>query len=142
MVETDFIQYKFAASIPFILSNAFAKASVVIFVTKISPQRRIHMACYALLATVVAWALAGIFGLAFECQLSSLWALDDDTCVNRWALYLVLGVLNMITDIALIVIPVFMMWSIQTKATIKWQVLALFALRILYVHVALSGDAR
>ena len=48
------------------------------------------------------------------------------------ALYDYIGVLNILTDIALVVIPVPMMWKIQIAKDKKVLVIGLFAMRLLY----------
>ena len=127
-------EYTYAAPMLFIAANAFAKASVIFFITAITPQRGIHRACWVLLATVIAWAVSGVFAIAFQCQLPTPWSSENGKCINQWALYLFLGLLNISTDLALIVIPVVMMWWVQTKSARRLQVMALFASRILCVR--------
>ena len=132
------VQDIYAAPMLFVVSSAFAKASVVFFVMKITPQREIHLACYTLLAIISAWGLGFIFALAFQCELPRPWIVDS-TCVDRRKLFLALGILNILTDLALVIVPIMMLWRVQSKAAKKWQVMALFASRILCVQTPTHG---
>jgi hypothetical protein len=76
------------------------------------------------------WALAFIFSLAFQCDLPTPWDYNS-TCVDEWTLHLALNVFNILTDLALIAIPVVMLWWVQARSAKKWTVMILFATRIL-----------
>ncbi|RVX68487.1 hypothetical protein B0A52_07910 [Exophiala mesophila] len=97
----------------------------------ITPQRSIHYACYGVAGTVAAWTLASVFAIAFQCELPSPWMVEDGKCINTRALELFIGIVNIITDLSLIVIPAIMMGGVQTNISKKWQVMILFGCRIL-----------
>ncbi|KAJ9612311.1 hypothetical protein H2200_003908 [Cladophialophora chaetospira] len=104
-----FSKYVYAADLLFIVANALAKASLVAFVMVIAPQRRIQLSCYTLLAVVAGWAVSGIFARAFQCQTPQRWVHADGKCHGEKATSLYLGIVNILTDIALIVLPSLMM---------------------------------
>lgn len=110
---------------------AFAKVSVIWFIMAITPQRSIHLACYGVAAVVTGWALASVFAIAFQCELPSPWMVEEEKCINTVALDLFIGIVNIITDLALIVIPAIMMGGVQTNISKKWQVMILFGCRVL-----------
>jgi hypothetical protein len=96
----------------------------------IKPLRPVVLSCYAFLGVVAVWMIAGIFSLAFQCEVPQPWVLGPDTCVDQFALRIGLGVVNMVTDVAVVVLAFFMMYSVQTTASKKYSVVALFGLRI------------
>ena len=127
------MQDVYAAEMLFVIANAFAKASLVCFIMAISPQRRIKLASYTMLAIIAGWAIAGVFALAFQCDLPHPWLFEQGKCINQEALSIFIGVVNILTDVALIAIPWAMMWWVQTSTAKKWQVMVLFGTRIMYV---------
>ncbi|KIX04255.1 uncharacterized protein Z518_07809 [Rhinocladiella mackenziei CBS 650.93] len=126
-----FSKYMYAAQMLFIIANALAKASVIFFIMAISPQRQIQQSSYTLLVIIAGWTISGVFALAFQCPLPHPWMFVEGKCVSREALSLFLGIVNILTDISLIVIPWVMMWWVQTHTRIKYQVMALFGSRII-----------
>lgn len=134
-------QYTYAASILFIVSMFFAKLSVILFLMAITPSKPIHRCCHVLSAIIAGWTVCGVFALAFQCQLPSPWMTDDNQCIDRYGLQLFLGIVNIVTDLGLIVIPTIVMKNVQTNTRRKWQVVALFATRILYGILIETGES-
>lgn len=127
-----------------IASLAFSKVSVAFLVTNIQPTGLILRACHVFLATVLLWALAFILAISFQCSLPHPWDFSLDRCVSQHALYIALGVSNILTDLFLVVIPIPMVWPIQFPRAKRWLVISLFAFRItvpistVFVLVSLS----
>ncbi|KIW90904.1 uncharacterized protein Z519_08687 [Cladophialophora bantiana CBS 173.52] len=126
-----FSRYAYAAQILFVVACAFAKASAVSFILAIAPQMRLQQSSYALLGVVSCWAVSAVLALAFQCQLSHPWLFEEGKCIDQEALFLFIGIVNILTDLALVAIPSAMMWWVQTNTGRKWQVVALFASRII-----------
>lgn len=59
--------------------------------------------------------------------------------MDQHVLYILIGVLNILTDLAAVVIPFFVMRNVQVAALKRWMVVGLFASRILYVFHAPSA---
>lgn len=118
------------------MALAGTKASITLLIISIKPARPVLLACYGVLGVIGAWAVAGILGFAFQCSLNRPWvlgpntALGQETCVDQYALQLGLGAVNILTDLAIVALPFFMMQNVQVASTKRWMVSALFALRI------------
>ena len=91
------------------------------------------MLIYGLVVTVIAWALTAEFAAAFQCQAQRPFDYVKGTCFNRTAWMNYLEVTNIITDMALIALPFFIIWNVKTSVARKASVLLVFALRILCV---------
>ncbi|KAK5133798.1 hypothetical protein LTR08_007227 [Meristemomyces frigidus] len=123
----------YATNILTILVLAAAKSSIVLLIVSVQPFRPVVLSCYILLAIIASWCVAGSFALAFQCHSSKPWTLgggDTDTCVDQFALQVGLGVVDIITDLAIVALAFFMMRGVQTNRQRKWMVIALFGLRI------------
>ena len=96
----------------------------------INPEFEFKIASYSVLGVVAAWGITSVFLLGFRCQLSSPWS-TNDKCLDEVSVYQGINIVNILTDLALIVLPAVMMWSVQTATRNKAIVIALFATRIL-----------
>lgn len=87
--------------------------------------------CYGTIMFVTLWAISGIVALGAQCRLPTPWVSGPGRCINQQALHTYIAVGNIITDIALVVIPILVIWHIQTSLKVRLQVIALFMLRIM-----------
>jgi hypothetical protein len=120
----------YTSNILLIPALASAKASITLLIISIKPSRPVLLCCYGVLAATAAWMVASIFAFAFQCSLPTPWVLGPDTCVDQYALQLGVGVVNILTDIAIVALPFFMMKNVQVASSKRWMVSALFAIRI------------
>jgi hypothetical protein len=49
------------------------------------------------------------------------------TCVNQFLVFILASVINIITDVAVLIVPIAKIWSLQMSSKRKWAVCALFA---------------
>lgn len=81
---------------------------------------------------IIAWALSGIFGISFACHLPYPWRETlDSICTSRRSIQLYDGIMNVLTDVAISILPIVMMWHVRTTMRRKVQVCALFGSRML-----------
>lgn len=120
-----------------ILSLACAKAAVTLLVIAIKPLRLVMYACYAMLGLIAVWAVAGVFVLAFQCSGPDRWVLgptsgpNAETCIDQYAMQIALRAIDIATDVGIVLLPGFMMRSVQVSVGKRWIVVVLFATRLL-----------
>lgn len=125
-------QNYFASNILLVLSIASAKAAVTLLVIAIKPLKGVMYACYGVLAFSGIWGVASAIALSLQCS-PNRWALgpsDTDTCVDQYTMQIAIRICDIISDIAIIVLPIVMMQSVQTTPGKRWMVIMLFSLRI------------
>ncbi|KAK5713946.1 hypothetical protein LTR15_010852 [Elasticomyces elasticus] len=123
----------YAANILTIIVLAAAKMSVTLLIVSIQPIGPVLLSCYAYLAVVGVWCVAGVFALAFQCNLPKPWTLGSDSmeiCVDQFAIQLGLGVVSLVTDLAVILLAFLMIQGVQTNFQRKLAVVTLFGTRI------------
>lgn len=108
-----------------------AKISVTLLVMAIDSGRELKIASYVVLGLVVAWETSSVFLFGFQCGASSPWSADTDRCLDQFDVYLGVNISNIVTDIALLVLPTVMLWRVQTSFDVKARVIGYFAIRIL-----------
>ena len=108
------------------------------FIATITPRKDLKFACWALLGIIAVWGLCAVFLVAFRCQLPNPWFGPAEKCINLYPLNLGIDLTNIVTDIALVVLPAVMMSTVQTSFDKRMRVIALFASRVLCVPSFMS----
>ena len=85
------------------------------------------------------WTITALFVIAFECKLPTPWSItSNDKCIDLLAFWTYYGIVNIITDIALIALPVSIVINLQMKASKKGVIIACDASRLSYVLPSFS----
>ncbi|KAF6221246.1 hypothetical protein HO133_002101 [Letharia lupina] len=129
---TSNLKSEYAASLLYVASLGFAKASVVALVNTLTPIRSHRRATYGLAIFLFLWVIIGEFGTAFLCHLPRPWDYLEGHCSNdtirrTWWNYF--ESTNIITDLALICLPIVVIWQIRISLSRKASVCSFFALR-------------
>ena len=110
-----------------------SKAALALLVLSLKPFSGIVLACKVILGLICGWAVAALFALGLQCELPSPWDSSQGRCVNQYAMYVMLGVAHMLLDLAVIALPIALLWQVQISQQKRLNISALFASRILYV---------
>lgn len=128
------VQASLAAVVTFVLSLYFSKVSVVAFLVRITGHRRdvwIYRIC---LAVVSALGLASVFVVTTGWPLDSnnYWASSStaDACSTQTTRWSVFTAFDIITELLLLVLPLYMAWDLQMPLRRKFAVVGAFYLRL------------
>jgi rhodopsin domain-containing protein len=80
---------------------------------------------------IILWVITAVPALAAQCDSPKPWLVAPGRCVNQKALYIYVGIINILTDAALIVLPVYLVARIDVAG--RWSIMALFSIRSVYV---------
>ncbi|KAK7985702.1 hypothetical protein PG996_005060 [Apiospora saccharicola] len=152
-----FDKLTFAADLLSLFVLACAKVSVCLLISVITNQgypwhhkRPVHginqnhlfNANRLLFLVIIFCTIAGVVGLGVQNAMVHP-AADQPLTLGTasWggAMYLFNGVANIVTDLFLCLLPIAMMWKVQTCMTKKMQVVLLFGVRIIVPAVALPS---
>ncbi|KAF7561280.1 hypothetical protein G7046_g2890 [Stylonectria norvegica] len=141
--SVNFARYSkliYASRILALCVNGCTKISLCLLIRQINGAGRLNLANLVLGGVTLAWVASGFFALAFECPLPSPWlAVSEKQCPSRGPVYIYNGILNILTDLALCILPVAMMWHVQTTIRRKMVVMALFGTRIIVPIVTIPS---
>lgn len=137
-IRTNNLQAFYTARILAIVTLCLAKSSTNFLIMGIHPPRPVMLACKATLVTINVWAFAAILATIFECNPPRVWDYKGQ-CVDQWALYVANVVWNVSTDVALILLPFFLMRNVQVAFHKKLMVVVLFGSRIIVPAFAIAG---
>ncbi|KAF6237601.1 hypothetical protein HO173_004491 [Letharia columbiana] len=81
---------------------------------------------------VIAYSVAGTLGTILQCvPLSDLWKPPSNgppVCIDFGTLVITTGVLNIVTDITILSLPIPLVWGLQVSKPRRWQLVTVFSL--------------
>ncbi|KAI9793317.1 MAG: hypothetical protein M1833_000762 [Piccolia ochrophora] len=122
------------------LSMMLAKISIIIFYRRIWPQKAFRMTLWGLMGFTIAYSVAISFAQLLSCRpLAKTYDFfTAGKCINTAALYYSNASFNIFTDLALLVLPIFMLRHVQIRRPEKCAVAILFALGSAQLEIFLA----
>jgi len=108
------------ASVFYNLATLFVKASILSFYLRFAAANRpFQIAAYIVLFVIVGYSLNAAFSFLYLCTpMRSLWDSSvPGTCVDLNSAYLVSSVLNVATDVVILLLPIWLLWQLR----MRWQ---------------------
>ncbi|KAK1981783.1 integral membrane protein [Colletotrichum cereale] len=103
------------------LSVLFTKASILVFYLRFPLRRPVRMVVYAVMLATAAYSCAGALSWAYLCTpMERIW--DDSvpgTCVNEPMWWLMLSVSNVATDVAILLLPIWILVPLSLRLVKK-----------------------
>ena len=107
----------------------FVKTSLIyIFIRLWSPYRGKVIALYAFLVFIMLYYTIILFVKVFTCNPVRLyWEVNrhDGTCLNRSAIIVTDSVISVITDLAILIFPIVLTWTLHMSVSKKLHVIAI-----------------
>lgn len=128
---SNIIKTLFASHLLGVLVLGCSKAAVALLVLSLQPFEKITLACKVVLGLISTWALAALIALGKQCDGPRPWNSSPERCVNQQVLYIALGGMHMLLDVVIIGLPVALLHQVQIIRWKRYQISALFAMRIL-----------
>ncbi|KAF2443255.1 hypothetical protein P171DRAFT_433553 [Karstenula rhodostoma CBS 690.94] len=110
---------------------AFAKMSFLCFYLNINPDQTFHIGVYITMFVVIGSCVGVVVSLLAACTPFAKnidVALKEGECINKASLYIATGVLNIITDIMVLVLPIPMVVGLQMVRSRKIMLILLFSI--------------
>ena len=110
------------------------KLSILLFYERIFgiPKPMFRYVLLEMGGFVIAYSLAGILGINLQCiPLSDLWTTPSNSplaCISFGTLVTTTGVINIVTDITILSLPMPILWSLQVPKSRRWQLVTVFSL--------------
>jgi hypothetical protein len=99
------------AGLTYFLSILFTKLSILGFYLRFCQATALRATIYAVLFVTTGYSLVGAFGFTFICRpLAKMWDFSlPGRCLNAFAWWLVTAVLNAITDLVILLLPIWIL---------------------------------
>lgn len=110
----------------------FTKASILLFYQRLFVPSGVHWTPIWWSIWFVFWwnalyAIALVLTVAFECLGKDDLVAAGGQCVNEYAVLIGASVINVTTDLMILVIPIAAIWGLHMPAMKKWRLSAIFA---------------
>lgn len=107
----------------------FSKLSVLFMYISVIPNREMLIACRVIGLFVILWNLGGVLGALLLCRpFAKNWHQElPGTCGSPQQFYLWLGIINIIVESVMLLLPIPFLYRLQLKTYKKIVVIALFS---------------
>ncbi|KAL9591776.1 MAG: hypothetical protein Q9179_007381, partial [Wetmoreana sp. 5 TL-2023] len=126
------LQYAFEIIYGFAMT--LIKLSILMFYCRLFPREstsvRWRMTVYAFAVAIIAGGLAGTTTAEFQCRpIRYFWTRSGDgSCINMHVLFYIISALTVVTDAALLMLPLPIVWKLQLPKAKKIGVMGIFFL--------------
>ncbi|KAE8352421.1 hypothetical protein BDV28DRAFT_165511 [Aspergillus coremiiformis] len=127
-------QLTYIAQLLLFLVLSLSKVSTTNLIQSINPKQSIKRYCRSTQIAIGGWTVLALFGYAFQCQ-PPHWRYLPSRCVGEGAITYPVMIINMLVDVALVVLPTLMLWNVQMSLARRLKLIATFASRTLVVVV-------
>lgn len=125
------LKENFSSEMLYLAILTLIKISVCFYLTGLTPIRTQKMIVLITGSFILLWGVSSMFVLGFACQLPQTWNIVQGKCINLKAFWTYIDVMNIVTDLPLIILPAFIISKLQADAGRKAIVIACFACRVL-----------
>ncbi|RAH60552.1 integral membrane protein [Aspergillus piperis CBS 112811] len=135
----DFSKYNkltYAAQLLLIPVLSLSKLSTCRLIHRLTPGQRIRRANMITIIVVGIWTVFAVFATALQCR--PRWEYLPSQCAGQGAINYPIIIINILTDLALVVIPLIMIWSVQMTLQKRLQIIASFTTRLVVVAVSIT----
>jgi hypothetical protein len=107
----------------------FSKLSVLFMYTTVIPVQRMVLACRVVGLFIILWNVGGVLGALLLCRPIALnWDKSlDGTCGDNRLFYIWLGIINVVAEAVILLLPVPFIYNLQLKTFKKFVVIGLFS---------------
>lgn len=121
---------------------ALTKVSILLLYHRLSVSRTFRIWINILIGVNIALTISIFVADLLQCiPMAYLWdkTIPGGTCMNQQAFFIASAVVNIISDCAVLILPIPMVWGMQTNTRKKVALIFLFSLGILYGPLSVSS---
>ena len=120
----------YAWNILYIVTLLFGKTSTLSLLLALSPNKSYRIPMQVVGGVIFSWALASIISSAFQCSLPHPYFITTNRCFSQVGFWDAVGVIDILTDLAIMGLPVFLVYNLQLPLQKKIAVCVAFSFRI------------
>ncbi|KAF2192970.1 hypothetical protein K469DRAFT_652714 [Zopfia rhizophila CBS 207.26] len=128
----------YASDFFYISSICFAKLSLIAFFYGIGIKQTQRRIVKGFGVFILLWTFASLIAVAFQCGLPRPWEMLTLHCYNTGVFWIVYCIIDMTTDVSIIMLSVNLVAYLQVKLSRKVTVVACFAPRVLVIGASLA----
>ncbi|KAL6704306.1 hypothetical protein ACN47E_008370 [Coniothyrium glycines] len=114
--------------IVYYLSLGMTKGSMLLQYRRVFTTKRFWIGNYAVMAVVVAYTFWTVFSSIFACvPIRAFWTREPARCLNQFAMWFTNAAINILTDFAIIILPMPVIRKLNLDRRQKTALIAIFA---------------
>lgn len=128
MIHAYAYQAFWASLIAYYLSLGLTKSSILLQYHRVFPTRKFQVVCWCLFAVVVGYTIWTVFGSIFACvPVQAFWTKERARCIDQFAMWFTNAAINIMTDFAIILLPMPVIRRLQLGKRQKSALIGIFA---------------
>ncbi|ORY16635.1 hypothetical protein BCR34DRAFT_97286 [Clohesyomyces aquaticus] len=127
----------YAATILYILTIGLSKFSITTFFSRLTCTTLHKVVVVILSAVIVCWTIATTLGVLFQCELPHPWEVFTGKCIPLLPYWVSVGVIDILTDLVMIILPIHIIWDLQMAPSKKSVVMFIFAIRSVLIAISI-----
>lgn len=105
------------------------KVGILMFYWRVFHTKSFRVSALAVGGFSFAIFVTNLFTFVFQCTpIESFWLGKTDDCITQVAFYLASAIINVVGDIAVLALPLPVVWRLHTSRSKKWSLSFLFLL--------------
>ncbi|EXJ85472.1 hypothetical protein A1O1_05836 [Capronia coronata CBS 617.96] len=125
-----FQKAEYAWNILYIVSLSLAKLSTLSLLLALAPSKRYRIPMLAVGSVVVLWALSSSLASAFQCNFPHSYLITTNVCFDQTAFWIATGIVDILTDVAIMGMPIYLVYNLQLPRQKKVAVCFAFSFRV------------
>ncbi|PSN73594.1 hypothetical protein BS50DRAFT_191223 [Corynespora cassiicola Philippines] len=119
-----------ASLIVYYLSLGLTKSSILLQYRRVFPTKSFQIACWSTMGVVIVYTIWTVFGSIFACvPVSAFWThAKPARCINQFAMWFTNAAINILTDFAIIILPMPVIRSLNLARRQKQALIGIFAI--------------
>ena len=127
----------YAWNLLYIFALALGKLSTVSLLVALSPNKAHRFPMLVVGGFIAAWTFGSVLASAFQCSMPHPYLITTTTCINQVDLWEAVGVIDVLTDLALMSLPVWLVYNLQIATSKKFAVCIAFSFRTVSIACAI-----
>lgn len=134
------LRWFFIAQTPYKIVVALNKVSLVLLYMRIFISRSFKISAHIVLAVVISYGIAGVAATIFQCiPIAGSWDKSvDATCINSDMFWVANAILNILTDVMVLALPIPSIFGLQLKRRERFMLCLIFLLGGLCVQLIIE----
>jgi hypothetical protein len=129
VVELDTaLRWFFIAQTPYKVTVCLNKVATILLYLRIFVSQKFRIAAYTVMGTIVAWSIGAVGSTIFQCvPIAGAWDKTvDATCINSDIFWVAYAVLNILTDVMVLTLPIAPIMGLQLSTRNRVMLCAIF----------------
>ncbi|PGH16039.1 hypothetical protein AJ79_02019 [Helicocarpus griseus UAMH5409] len=120
----------YAGDILFVIAVTLSKCAVCLLIKRLTQTEKHQLVAYVILGASIIWGLASTLTISIRTPIDKPWRLLNKDPVNVLLRWRIVGALDILTELALSALSVFLVWSLQMPIRNKLIVVTAFSFRL------------